>query len=378
VRIATVAPAYPYRGGIAHFGARLAQELNHDHQQLYLNYTRLYPNLLFPGKTQYDESSAPVNFNSERILDSINPLSWRRTANRIAEWQADVAIFHWWHPFFAPAVRATTNKLPRKITKLTICHNVAPHDGGTVRKQLVKYALSGMDGLIIHSTSEKSELKALLPNIPYRSLFHPIYDIFPGEEITKENARSALGIPQDTRMVLFFGLIRPYKGVETLVQAAKQLAGVEKLAIYIVGEVYSDGEQLRRDIASVPGGIVTLVDRYLPNEEVGAWFRAADLIALPYLTATQSGIVPLAYRYERPVVVTNVGGLPDVVMEGKSGYLVPPANPVKLANAIQRHFIELRNPSLIDGIRFMQNELSWKTYSSRLVEFATELQAGKV
>jgi glycosyltransferase involved in cell wall biosynthesis len=368
VRIAFVAPAYPYRGGIAHFAVRLAQEASAENDILFVNFSRLYPRILFPGKTQFDHSATEINFPSERIIDSINPATWIQASNRIQEWGADAVVFHYWHSFFSPAYGTIAKQIGPETVRIAICHNVVPHDAGNMQTLLARFAFSKMSGFIVHSQSEVKDLLRLSPEARYKVAFHPIYDVFPNEDMPKSEARSKMGLADDLRVVLYFGLIRPYKGVDLLIKAVTELSDVPNLKVLIVGEVYSDRAMLNNLLKTVPADRIELIDRYIPNEQVATFFRAADLVALPYRSATQSGIVPIAYRCNRPVLVTRVGGLPDVVVEGVSGYLIPPADASAIAKAIRRHFLKLGNPSMNEGIARVREKLSWGRYYSVLSE----------
>ncbi len=374
MKIACVAPAYPYRGGIAHFGVSLARELQKNHQCLYINFKRLYPDIFFPGKTQFDTSDESFSFPTEELIDSISPFSWYQTGRRIRKWGADVVIFHWWHSFFGPAYRGIICALGNNSKQIAICHNVVPHDHGLVKRSAVAFGLKRMDGLVIHSHSEEGELQKLLPKHPSLTLFHPLYDIFPDHTISKNDARDQLDLNTEDKVILYFGLIRPYKGVKVLLQSLQRLSSIERLKVMIVGEIYSEKDSIIRLIKTLPLGMVRLVDQYIPNEEVATWFRAADIVALPYLSATQSGVVPIAYLCERPVIVTRVGGLPDIVLDGESGYLIEPNDAVALANIISKHFIERENPTLLAGIKQVSNRLSWNSYSQLISQFANNIE----
>lgn len=373
MKIAMVAPAFPYRGGIAHFGVRLARQMAERHQILYLNFSRLYPELLFPGKTQFDNSGTPIDFPTDRIVDSMWPLSWNKAGKNIKNWGADVLVYHWWHPFFGACYKGIGSSAGRNMKKIAICHNVAPHDSGAFHKHWVSIGLRNIDGFVVHSDSEVQELDGLFPGNAHLKLFHPLYDIFPLQDMPKDEARRTLNLKDSDRVVLYFGLIRPYKGVEVLLKAAKKVLDIERLKIFIVGEIYSGRSVIRDLMRDLPKETVHLVDKYLPNEEVAVWFRASDLLALPYINATQSGIVPIAYQCQRPVIVTRVGGLPDVVMDGESGYLIEPNNPVQLANAIRSHFIDHGNPSMTEGINAMRDRLSWDRYADQLEMFVNSI-----
>ncbi|MCF7809700.1 glycosyltransferase [bacterium] len=374
MKLGFVAPGFPYRGGISHFATRLAQELSQSQECYFYNFSRLYPNLLFPGKTQLDKSSKCFSFPSERIVDSISPLSWRRAGKIISHKGVEALVFHWWHPFFAPAYRGIIRSLNKNIKKICICHNVAPHEQSSFRRKMVKSGLMRMDGFVVHAAQEKTELLDILPGSRSVTLFHPVYDIFPGEDEPKSLAREKLGLSEDDRVILYFGLIRQYKGVEILLKALSLIADLPRLKVLIVGEIYSGRDAIVKLIKKLPLGLVRLVDEYVPNEEVSSWFRAADLVTLPYLSATQSGIIPIALRCSRPVVVTNVGGLPEMVDDGRSGYLINSNDPKELAAAIRHHFIVLGNPDLTQGIASMRNKLSWDSYVSKLMWFMHEIR----
>jgi glycosyltransferase involved in cell wall biosynthesis len=369
VRLAFVAPAYPYRGGIAHFAGRLAHELQDRSDCLFINFKRLYPEFLFPGATQYESTPPLHDISSERIIDSISPLSWMTAGRRIRNWNPDAVVFHWWHPFFAPAYRSIAGSVGRSTKKIAVCHNVSPHEANLVTRSLSRLGLSGMDGFILHSRSEVADLQSLIPDKPHLNLLHPLYDIFPGEEMPKSEARAKLGLDEDDRIALYFGLIRPYKGVDVLLKSFQNLLDIPRLKLLIVGEIYSDKEMLLELIGKLPSDRVRLVDRYIPTKEVAQYFRCADVVVLPYRSATQSGIVPIAYRCERPVIVSRVGGLPDVVDEGKSGFLVEPGDPQDLGSAVRRFFVELNSPDLLDGIKAVSARLSWKEYADKLRHF---------
>lgn len=377
MKIACVAPAYPYRGGISHFSVRLARELKLHSDFLFVNFTRLYPSFLFPGRTQYDTSSSRIELETERMIDSIQPSSWKRAGLRIRDWGADVLVFHWWQPFFGPAYRGIVRYAGRDPVKIAVCHNVLPHEKGALWKSAVKFGLSRMDGYVVHSRSETDGLRHLFPARPYLTTFHPIYDMFDGVDTSKSEARKRLGLDPDADIILNFGLVRPYKGVDVLLEACRYLKDISSVKVVIAGEIYSGKENIQSMIDHLPDGMVQLVDRYIPNEEVTLWFRAADIVALPYKSATQSGIVPIAYLCNRPVIVTRVGGLPDVVEDGKSGYLIDPDDPIELAEVIRRHFIEFNKPDMTAGTGRMAQRLSWSTYTRELIQFVDRLRIGR-
>lgn len=371
MKLAHIAPAYPYRGGISHFATRLARQL--DHENLFINFKRLYPEILFPGKTQFDLSSAKLDFPSERIIDPFNPISWLKVAKRIRSWGAEAVILHWWHPFFGPAYYSILKHLP-DIPKILICHNILPHDRGGLWQRVVKGVLNHADGVVVHAKSEEAELLSILPQKERLRLFHPVYDIFPGSDIPRQEARERLKIEAGCRMLLYFGLIRPYKGVEVLIEAVPFMAEMKDLKLFLVGEIYENKESIISRLSRIIQDRIELIDKYIPNEEVALWFRAADLVVLPYLSATQSGIIPIAYACERPVLATTVGGLPEVVEEGVSGYLVPPANAKEIARKVTNFFKDADHSDLTEGVKSVRMRLSWESYAEKLEDFIYHLK----
>ncbi len=375
MKIACIGPFYPYRGGIAAFNGRLTSELSRMQDCININFTRFYPDFLFPGKTQYDESSKAPDLKSERMIDSVNWFSWLKTGKYIGQSNVEALIFHWWHPFFAPAYRAICRYANKSAVKLAVCHNVYPHSGKAgVMKKMAKLFLNRLDGAVIHSKTEAADLDRINKRLKRIRLFHPLYDVFPGSDMDKLEARKRLNLDSHDRIILYFGLIRRYKGVDILLKALDETKNVKNLKCLIVGEVYDNREYIKSLIGNLPAGSVRLIDRYIPNEDVAVYFRACDVVALPYRSATQSGIVPIAYQCERPVIASNIGGLPDAVEDGVTGLLAPSEDPHALAEAVNRFFIELDAPSMLAGIKRKKKELSWENYASQLTGFITELK----
>lgn len=374
MRVCLVGPAYPYRGGISHFTHMLARELRLSHDVLLVNFSRLYPKVLFPGRTQYDERARTSGDESVRVIDSIAPRSWARAARVILEFRPDVVVVQWWQPFFAPAMRAIAARV-RKHSDARIvflCHNVLPHEARPTDRALVKWGLARAHGFVVQSREDGATLSALLPGARVVFSPMPVFDLFQGGDETRAKARTKLGL--SGRVILFFGLVRAYKGLDTLLDAFA-IAG-ERLGatLCIVGEFYDDrrsyDERMRRL------GIqdrVRVVDRYVGDDEVGSYFRAADVAVLPYVSATQSAVVLTAYSFERPVIVTRVGGLPDVVEDGVTGYVVPARAPEELARAMTRFFEENAGERMTREIRARAGHFSW----SRCVDAVLEAAGGR-
>lgn len=375
MKVCLIGPAYPYRGGIAHFTTLLAREFSHDHDVLVVNFRRLYPSFLFPGKTQFDESGAPIDVPSERIIDSINPLTSIATARRIARFSPDLVIFQWWHPFFAVAFAVINFFLRRKwrCPVLYLCHNVLPHESSVVDRTLSRIGFAGADGFLVQSREDSERLRSILgPSLGgKRSAVHPhpIYDVFRSGKIGREEARRTLGI--SGRVALFFGYIRPYKGVRVLLEAFAEAVKEIDITLLIVGEFYEERQTYDALIDELGiGDHLMIVDRYVPNEEVETYFEAADLVVLPYLSATQSGIVQVAYAFDKPVIVTAVGGLPDVVADGKTGFVVPPGNSGALSRAVVAFFQEDRGADMAAEVVAIKERFSWRRCTEMLLRLA--------
>ena len=339
-RFCLVGPTYPYRGGISHYNTCLIRELAGVHQLQALNYSRLYPGFLFPGKTQYDESAAPLEASSERVIDSINPFTWIRTGFRAARQRPDIVVVQWWHPFFAPAlfVICLILRILRRGRILFICHNVVPHETSPIDRILSRTAFRVAHAFLVQSREDGENLLRLRKGARIGIHPHPIYDFFRTEEMTREKARKSIG-EGEGRILLFFGYIRPYKGLSHLLEAMGLLRERIDARLLIVGEFYEDREPYMQLVER--WGLserVRFADRYVGNEEVQSYFTACDLVLLPYISATQSGIAQSARAFDRPFIVTRVGGLPEVVSEGRTGFIVPPANPGAMADSIVEFF----------------------------------------
>lgn len=369
MRWALLGPLHPYRGGIAHYGALLARELAREDEVAAFNYRRLYPGLLFPGRSQYDASASPLAVPAPRLLDSLDPLSWRRTADAIVATQPDALVCHWWQPFFGPALGGVLGRLARQAPacrRLLLCHNVLPHEKRRVDLLLARRALARAQGFLVHSESDAAVLRALLPDARLRVHPHPSYEALLDQAPTREAARAALGIAPSARVLLFFGYVRAYKGLDLALRALARLADPQ-LQLWVVGEFYEPRARTEALIAELNlRDRVRIVDRYVANEEVGQYFQAADLVLQPYRSATQSGIAQIALAAGRPVLATRVGGLPEQIEDGVSGLLVPPEDPAALAAAIARFFTGSLAETLAPGIAAAQARFAWSGLATAL------------
>jgi glycosyltransferase involved in cell wall biosynthesis len=361
MKIALIGVTHPFRGGIAHYTTLLCRALRTRHEVRFFALSRQYPSLLFPGKTQLDASADSLAVEHEASLDSINPWTWWTTARRIARWRADLVLFSWWHPFFAPSF-GTVARLARwmgRVPSCYLCHNAIPHERTALDMLLLRYAFASGQAFIAHSQEDAANLKQLRRVAVVHYNPHPTYVVFaPGEAPSIEEAKRRLGL-EGRRVLLFFGFVRGYKGLAHLLDAVALLD--PSYHLLVVGEFYDDRAAYEPRLARLAErGQVTVVDRYVPNEEVGRYFLASDLVMVPYLSATQSGVIQMAYGFLRPVVATAVGGIPEVVIEGKTGYLVPPADPQAMAEAVRRYFVEDRTEEFRAHIARENANYTWE------------------
>ncbi len=369
MKICLVGPAYPYRGGISHFTQMLAREFQSAHDVRIVGFSRLYPSLLFPGRTQYDEGGALVRVESLRLIDSIDPRSYRRAARAVVEFDPSLVVVQWWHPFFAPAYRALVRYVKRRsgAPVVFLCHNVLPHEGSRATTALARWGLAAADAYMVQSNQDRETLTRFFPDAIVVVNPHPTYTQFATGSMDGSAARARLGV--DGRVLLFFGLVRAYKGLDVLLQAIARVGETLDATLLIVGEFYEDRRRYDALIAQLGiGKRVRIVDRYVPDDEVGVYFCAADLVVLPYKSATQSGIAQTAFAFERPVVVTAVGGLPDVVRDGVTGYVVPPADPAALASAVTNFFAGDDATRMASAIRAEAPRFSWAACAQALVD----------
>lgn len=347
MRICVVGPTYPYRGGIAHYTTLLVKHLREaGHWTRLYSFTRQYPRWLFPGKTDKDPSVTPLKVDCEYVLDPINPLTWWQLCRRVRADAPDMLLLQWWQPYWTPCLTFISRWIKRhtNIRIVYIVHNVVPHDGGgTLDRRLSSTVLQQGDAFIVHSEQDRRRLQALLPRAHVIKTHHPTYVELAQQSDAHTDAtlREQLGLPHDCPVILFFGFVRPYKGLEYLIQAMPLARQRRPVHLLVVGEFWSSPEfyeRFTRDLHVEHA--VTFVNRYVPNEELKPYFDLADVVVLPYVSATQSGVAQLAFGFGKPVITTRVGGLYEVVEDGVNGLLVPPQDEQALADAITRFYDE--------------------------------------
>ena len=361
-KIVLIGPVYPYKGGISHYTGLMYRALAKKFDVEMISYKMQYPKFLFK-KEQRDYSNDTFKIeNTNYALHTANPFNIVGVANYINKLKPKMVIIQWWHPYFAPCYWILC-KLLRKIKILFVCHNVFPHERFPMDHFLAKLTLKQGNCYIVQSKMDADDLHTIIKNPVFKQTVHPTYNAFKIEHIDKAEGRKRLGISENKKLLLFFGFIREYKGLKYLIQAMPDIVKqVDDVELLVVGDFANEEEKAEYEALIQSFGVhdyIKVYGGYIPDKEVEKFFAASDLVVLPYTSATQSGIVQIAYGFEKPVVVTNVGGLPDVVTDGKTGYVVEEKNPEKLAEAIIDFYKKDREKDFIEGVRKEAERFSW-------------------
>jgi glycosyltransferase involved in cell wall biosynthesis len=369
--IVIIGPAHPLRGGLATFNQRLAKEFNDEgHACTIYSFSLQYPSFIFPGTTQYTTEPAPENLQIHTVINSINPLNWIRTGNRLKKEKPDFIIVRFWLPLMGPALGTILRRVRKNKHTRIICiaDNVIPHEKRPGDKPFTRYFLKSCDAFITMSEKVLNDLRLFEKVKPARLVTHPLYDNF-GEIISKSAARSKLGLPEQEKIILFFGFIRKYKGLDLLLEAMPFLPGIQ---LMVAGEFYEDEKQYQEQIdrLGIRSQLILKTD-FIPDSEVKYYLCAADAVIQPYRNATQSGVTPLAYHFEKPMVVTNVGGLPALVPHNEVGIVTEP-DPASIAKGIQA-FYEAGSEKFIPFIREKKKQFSWKVLTTQIQELVEKL-----
>lgn len=378
-KIVIIGPAYPLRGGLATFNQRLAKQfMDEGHQCAIYSFSLQYPSFLFPGKTQYSDEPAPENITIHTVINSINPLNWIKIGNRVRKEKPDLVVVRYWLPFMGPALGTILRRIRKNNHTKIICiaDNIIPHEKRMGDKPFTRYFLKSCDAFITMSEKVMSDLKLFQPAKPTQLVPHPLYDNF-GSIISKVEARKHLGLPENEKIILFFGFIRKYKGLDLLFEAMSYLNNFKpqtiNIKLLVAGEFYED-EKPYKELIEKLGIQEQLILRtdFIPDSEVKYYLCAADAVVQPYRNATQSGVTPLAYHFEKPMLVTNVGGLPSLVPHEKVGLVVDP-DPKAIAEGIHR-FYQLGEDYFIPHLRNEKKKYSWAVMVNSICQLANDLQ----
>ena len=377
MKIIIIGTAYPLRGGIAHFNALLAEHLSEKHSVETITFKRKYPGIFFPGKTQEEQGKLQGVKPAPQLVDSVNPLNWASVGLRVKHKRPDLVIFKYWLPFFGPCFGTIASIVKQNPGSkvLYICDNVIPHERRPGDVLFTRYAFKRADYFIVQSSAVERELLEYFPDAKYRKVPHPVYEIF-GAPVPKNTAREKLGI-RSKRVILCFGYVRAYKGLLLLIDAMKLLrenfGPGEEILLLAVGEFYDDEKKYRDRVKELGlEDVVRFVAGYVPNDQVANYFSAADVVVLPYLSATQSGIAQIAYNFDKPLVVTDVGGLSEIVVDNVTGFVVPPNNPGEIAHAVIRFYREGRESAFSAAAREEKKKYSWDHFVRSIEDLVGE------
>ncbi len=370
MKIIIVGTSYPYRGGIAAFTDRLATEFVKEGVDIEVVTFKLqYPSFLFPGKTQYSDAKAPEGFPIERKVNSINPLNWIIVGKEIRKKNPDIVIFTYWMSFFAPCFGkiARVIKKNRQTKCIGLIHNMIPHEKSLLDKLFPPYFVKAMDGFVALSKSVLDDVKSLdNQNKPKCLVPHPLYDHY-GEIMERSEALHHLNLDPNYRYFLFFGLVRAYKGLDLLIDAfADSRIRNYPVKLIVAGEFYDDPKPYLEQVENYGlKDLVIIQNQYISDNDVKYYFNIADIVVQPYKSATQSGVTQVAYHFEKPMLVTNVGGLGEIIPDGKVGYVVEP-NPSAIADAIVDFCENDRYGALVEGVRDEKQKYQWSNMTAAI------------
>lgn len=371
MKISILGPAYPYRGGIATFNERLARQLIYECKDVDIRTFRLqYPGFLFPGKTQYTEKSPPEDIKIVRELNSINPVNWIKTGLRLKKEKPDILLVRYWIPFLAPCL-GIVSRIVRSngfTVVISVIDNVIPHEKRLGDSILTRFFMNGIDGAVVLSESVKVDTENFRKDIPVCLTPHPVFDNY-GRKLPRDEALAALNLDPGYLYLLFFGFVRDYKGLDLLIRAfSDQKLRNKKLRLLVVGEFYEDKAPYFELIKQTGReDDIIVIDRFIPDNEVRLYFCSSDLVVQPYKSATQSGVTQIAYHFDKPMLVTDVGGLDEIVLHGKGGYVVSP-DPDSIAEAINDYFDNNRKATFSECVRKEKEKFSWKRMTGSITE----------
>lgn len=370
-KIIILGTAHPFRGGLASYNERLALQFQREgHEVEIFTFTTQYPNFLFPGKSQFSEEPAPKEIKITRKVSSVNPFNWLKVGNEIKKLKPDLLIFKFWLPFMGPCFGTIARRVKKNnhTRIITILDNVIPHEHRFGDTAFTKYFLKPIDAFISMSKSVADDLKKFDSVKPRDFNPHPLFDNF-GAILEKEKAKELLGLDQETNYILFFGIIRDYKGLDLLLEAFAKMNKVnKKIKLLVAGEYYSNEEKYQQLIKELRlENDVIVVNQFIKDSEVGRYFCACDIVAQPYKNATQSGVTQIAYHFETPILVTNVGGLPEMVPDRKVGYVVE-KDPYEIAIALEDFYLYKKEEDFKINLRKEKDKYSWDKLTAKVLK----------
>ena len=375
-KIIIIGPAHPLRGGLASFNERMALEFQHaGHSVEVYSFSLQYPSLLFPGKSQFSSEPTPKNILIHTVINSINPFNWIKIGKEIKNKNPDLVVFRYWIPFMAPCFGTISKMIKRNHHTKIMCiaDNILPHEKRIGDYQLTSFFVKNIDGFITMSEKVTHDLLKFSDKKPFKQALHPLYDNF-GEKIDKRLSRNKLHLDDDKNILLFFGFIREYKGLDLLIQAmADERIKNKNYYLVVAGEFYQKKEPYL-DLIHQKGleNQIKIIEDFIPDSMVKYYCCASDVIVQPYKRATQSGVTPLAYHFEKPMIVTNVGGLPNMVKNEETGLIAEP-NPASIADQIVKYF-EKGETFFIPQLIKEKERFSWLNFTRTIIEVSNDIQ----
>lgn len=376
MKIFIIGPAYPLRGGPAQFNENLCRELNKEgHDAQIISYSLQYPNFLFPGSSQFETSgSAPADIKIHTKINTVNPFNWVFVASFIKKQKPDLIIFRFWLPFFGPSLGTIGRLVKKKTIVFALTDNVLPHEKRFGDKPFTKYFIKSCHGFITMSQKVLKDLELFTSTSNKICTPHPMYETY-GPKISMQEARQKLGISTDEKIILFFGLIRKYKGLDLLLEAmADERIKAAGIKLLVAGEHYED-PKFYEDIIEAKDlkQNVIMHTKFIPNEDVRYYFCASNIVGQTYRSATNSGVTMVGYFYEKPMLVTNAGGLAEIVPHNKAGYVVE-QNVNEIAEAILDYFNNKREAEFTAGVIEEKKKYEWTTFIKNVIELYSKVK----
>ncbi|MGZ3846168.1 MAG: glycosyltransferase [Flavisolibacter sp.] len=370
-KVVIIGPAHPLRGGLATFDQRLAKQFQDEgHECSIVSFSLQYPSFLFPGTTQFSSDPAPSDITIHTLINSVNPLNWLAVGRKIKAWKPDLIVVRYWLPFMGPALGTILRQVKKNRHTRIVCiaDNVIPHEKRAGDLSFTRYFIKAPDAFVTMSEKVFADLRKFT-NKPAELVQHPLYDNF-GVAVSKEEARRFVGLKGEDKIVLFFGFIRQYKGLDLLLKAmADERIKAENIKLLVAGEFYEDEKPYMEIIQenNLEDRLI-LKTNFIPDSQVRYYLCSGDCVIQPYKNATQSGVTPLAYHFEKPMIVTNVGGLPSLVPDGKVGLVCEPT-PGSIASSILK-FYQLGEQYFIPHLRNEKEKYSWSKLTNAIFKLA--------
>lgn len=372
MKIAFLSTFFPFRGGIAQFNGLLYRALEKNHEVKAFTFKRQYPNILFPGETQFvTEEDVVDEIPAERVLDTINPATYLTSAKKVRSFDPDIILTKYWMTFFSPSLGAVLKRQGKSTKRISILDNVIPHEKRFFDKRANDFFLKYNDGFVVMSDAVLADLLSLKPDAKYLRIDHPVYNHF-GNKVSREEASKRLSLDPSKKYLLFFGFIRDYKGLDVLINALRYLP--QDVHLIIAGEVYGTFDKYQEQInsLSLSGRIHPFLD-YIADDEVTNYFSIAEVCVLPYKSATQSGITSISHHFDVPLIATDVGGLKETIVDGKTGRIVCKVEDKEIARVVQEYLTEDSKNRMEENIKEYKKNNSWENFAERIIQFSKEL-----